>query len=58
MPDKTMTVEQAIEFLKGLQGESGIMVTSLIVSVEVSADDLPVDEPETNSRFQDGLRGS
>lgn len=46
MTDKPMTVEQAIESLKGLQGDPGIMVTSLVVSVEVSADDLPVDEPE------------
>lgn len=46
MADKPLTVEQAIEFLQGFIGEAGIMVTSLVVSVEVSADDLPVDEPE------------
>jgi len=56
MAGKPMTVPQAIEFLQGLSESEGVMVTSLVVSFDVDADDLPVEEPETNSSFQNEPR--
>ena len=57
--ERTLTVEQAIEFLEGcLPAGDSMKVTSLVVSCEVGADDMPVEEPETHSGFHNGLRGS
>jgi len=53
----TLTVEQAIKFLEGcLPAGDSMKVTSLVVSCEVGADDMPVEEPDMKN-IQDKSNG-